>query len=112
MQVVDLQRSEDFKTLDIELLSIAPDPVEDWRDAGDQYGVADLGTLLTDEGNQVAERYDVMKWQAATGEPGHTFIYVDEHLRVRWIKDYGAPENGGVMYVSPDEIVRNLRSLV
>ena len=83
MQVVDLQRSEDFKTLDIELLSIAPDPVEDWRDAGDQYGVADLGTLLTDEGNQVAERYDVMKWQAATGEPGHTFIYVDEHLRVR-----------------------------
>jgi hypothetical protein len=46
-----------------------------------------------------------MKWAAATGEPGHTFILVDESGVVTWVKDYGALENGGIMYVVPDELV-------
>jgi hypothetical protein len=24
--------------------------------------------------------------------------------RVKWVKDYGAPENGGLMYVEVDEL--------
>jgi hypothetical protein len=35
----------------------------------------------------------------ATGEPGHTFVLVDGDDRLAWIRAYGAPENGGLMYV-------------
>ena len=49
-----------------------------------------------------------MRWQAPTGEPGHTFILVDEDGRIAWVKDYGAPQNGGRMYVVPDELVQVL----
>jgi hypothetical protein len=49
-----------------------------------------------------------MQWQAATGEPGHTFVLVDEAGKIAWVKGYGTPENGGVMWVDPDEIVREI----
>lgn len=49
-----------------------------------------------------------MRWQAATGEPSHTFVLVDEEGRIAWVKDYGAPEHGGVMYVVPEEITRQV----
>ena len=105
MQVVDLQKNENFEALGIELLSIAPDSAEAWRADGEEYGLRDLGSVLSDEGNKVAARYDVMRWQAATGEPGHTFVLVDETGTVAWVRDFGAPENGGLMYVVPDQLV-------
>jgi alkyl hydroperoxide reductase subunit AhpC len=109
LQVVDLQRSEAFQALGVELLSIAPDPVEAWRDDGDRHGIRDYSGVLADVQNEVAKRYDVMRWAAATGEPGHTFVLIDETGTVSWVKDYGAPENGGIMYVVPDELVEVLR---
>jgi peroxiredoxin len=109
LQVVDLQRSKDFEALGVELVSIAPDPVEEWRADGERYGIRDYDAVLSDAENKVANRYDVMKWAAATGEPGHTFILIDESGRVSWIRDYGAPENGGIMYVVPTHLVQELR---
>lgn len=65
--------------------------------------------MLSDDGNEVASAYDVLKWRhPVTGEPGHTFVLVDKEGRVEWIKDYGAEEHGSIMYVGPDEIVREL----
>ena len=110
MQVVDLQQSKAFQALDVELLSIAPDPAEAWQEAAAEYEVPSGTPLLTDAENRVASAYDVMRWQAATGEPGHTFILVDEAGRIAWVKDYGAPEHGGLMYVPPEEIVDQLRT--
>ena len=49
-----------------------------------------------------------MQWAAATGEPGHTFVLVDRDGTIAWVKDYGAVESGGIMYVVPDEIVRGV----
>lgn len=109
LQVVDLQKSEEFQALDVQLLSIAPDPPEAWQDAAADYGVPSGTPLLSDEGNKIATAYDVMRWQAATGEPGHTFILVDQEGRIAWVKDYGAPEHGGVMYVTPGELIQALR---
>ena len=108
LQVVDLQKSENFQALGVELLSIAPDPVESWRDDGEQYGIRDFGNVLSDEDNRVANRYDVMRWQAPTGEPGHTFVLVDESGTVTWVRDFGAPDNGGLMYVVPDQLIQEL----
>jgi hypothetical protein len=39
------------------------------------------------------------------GEPGHTFVLVDESGMVAWVRDFGAPENGGLMCVVPDQLV-------
>lgn len=108
MQVVDLQDSEEFQALGVELLSIAPDPPEAWRDAAAQYGIRPGTPILSDEGNKTALAYDVMRWQAATGEPSHTFILVDENGRIAWVRDYGALEHSGVMYVVPDEITKQV----
>lgn len=108
MQVVDLHEDPGFESLDVELLSVAPDSPTDWKAAAADYAVPPDAILLSDDRNQVASAYDVMQWQAATGEPGHTFVLVDEAGKIAWIKDYGAPENGGVMYVFPDELVERL----
>jgi len=107
--VVDLQKSKDFQALGVELLSIAPDSIEAWRNDGEQCGIQDYRTVLSDAENEVANRYDVLRWQAATGEPGHTFILIDESGTVAWVRDYGAPENGGLMYVVPDAFVQELQ---
>jgi peroxiredoxin len=102
-QVVDLQNSKDFQTLGVELLSISPDSVESWAKEGSSMGIHT--STLSDEGNRVANAYGVMQWGMASAEPGHTFVLVDREGRVSWIRDYGAPEHGGVMYVSPKELV-------
>jgi hypothetical protein len=67
-------------------------------------------------GNQVAARYGVMRWRMPPGadidssEPGHTFVLVDERGRMVWIRDYGAAQNGGLMYVEPDQLVPPIRA--
>lgn len=69
-----------------------------------------LRSVLSEVENDVANQYDVLRWAAATGEPGHTFILIDESGTVTWVKGYGAVENGGIMYVVPEELVRELRA--
>lgn len=101
-QVVDLQEDEGFLTAGIELVSLSPDPLTSWRSEAERYGVR--GTLYADPGNEVAEAFGVMRWAMPSGEPGHTFVLVDARGVIRWVRDYGAPENGGLMYVDPADI--------
>jgi hypothetical protein len=54
-------------------------------------------------------QYGAKNRMMASDEPGHTFILVDETGTVRWVRDYGAPENGGLMYVTPDEVVQSIQ---
>jgi peroxiredoxin len=103
---VDLHESERFRALDTELLSISPDSLESWAEWVDAYSVETL--VLSDADNRVANAYGVMRWGMPTGEPGHTFVLVDQEGRVRWIQDYGAPENGGLMYVEPQELTEEM----
>jgi peroxiredoxin len=106
-QVVDLQGDQEFRSTHITLLSISPDPVSAWQQEGDDLGIT-LATL-SDDGNTVANEYGVMQWGMPTGEPGHTFVLIDANGKVAWIRDYGAPEHGGVMYVPPDQLLRDLQ---
>jgi peroxiredoxin len=101
-QIVDLENDSTYTALGVPILSIAFDPAEVQAAAGDEFGVG-LTPLLVDADAQVSETYDVLQWAVATGEPGHTFILVDDG-RIAWVRDYGAPENGGSMYVTPAEI--------
>ena len=102
-QVVDLQNDPAFRALGVDLLSVAVDPPEVWRGEAEPLGITE--PLLSDEGNRVATTYGVMRWRMPSNKPGHTFVLVDAAGRIAWIRDYGAPENGGLMYVPPEDLV-------
>ena len=113
---MDLQEDREFEALGVELLSISPDHPDSWRQVEDEFGLET--PLLSDPKNGVASRYGVMRWRipphapVESAEPGHTFILVDEAGKVAWIRDYGAQENGGLMYVPPSEILAEIEPLV
>ena len=88
------------------LISISPDAVEEWSAIARTTGVQT--PTLSDPGNRAAEQYGVMRWRVGN-EPGHTFIVVDAEAMVRSVRDYGAPANGGLMYVPVEEIIEFLR---
>src|SRR6266571_6643237 len=105
-QVVDLQKSTEFQALGVEVLSISPDTVQTWVKENSSMGIH--MPTLSDAGNRVASAYGVMRWAMPSGEPGHTFVLVGVDGRVSWIRDYGAPEHGGVMYVLPKDLITQL----
>jgi peroxiredoxin len=102
-QIVDLQQSEGFRGLDVALVSIAQDPVNAWAAETQELGIDT--PVLSDPSNRVASRYGVTRWAMPSGEPGHTFVLVDDGGVVRWVRDYGAPEHGGLMYVAPSDLL-------
>lgn len=106
-QIVDLQQDPTFQQLGVQLISVTVDPVEQLVGGAAEYGVTT--PLLSDTSKQVPEAYDVMQWATPGGEPGHTFILVDGNGRIAWIRDYGAPENGGTMYVPVDELTAQIQ---
>lgn len=106
-QIVDLQNDPTFQSLDVAFLSIAFDPPDQLANVAREYGTEI--PLLTDVDHSVSESYGVLQWAVKSGEPGHTFVLVDEEGQVAWIQDYGAPENRGVMYVPVDELVTEIK---
>ena len=66
--------------------------------------------MLVDADQSVSKSYDVLKWAVGTGEPGHTFILVDQNGEIAWIRDYGSPKlPSPVMYVPPLDLVVQIR---
>ena len=105
-QIVDLEANPDYQALNVPVVSIAFDPPEVLAAVGAQYGVG-ATPLLTDTDQSVSAAYDVLQWAVATGEPGHTFILVDERGKIAWIRDYGVLEKS--MYADPFEIANQVR---
>ena len=64
--------------------------------------------MLSDEDAEVTKSYGIPL--SYGGEPGHTFVLVGKDGRVKWTKDYAAPQNGGLMYVKVDELRREVAS--
>ena len=92
--------------MDVAFLSIAFDSLAELGDAAREY-VTEI-PLLSDSDHMVSQAYDVLQWAVGTGEPGHTFVLVDRDGIVAWVRDYGAPENGGVMYVPVGELLQQI----
>jgi hypothetical protein len=66
--------------------------------------------MAVDADSSTSESYDVLRWAIASGEPGHTFVLVDKEGKIRWIRDYGAPDLAErTMYVPLDEMVQQVR---
>lgn len=88
------------------ILSIAFDTAAQQAAVKQEYGIA--APMLVDADKRVSTQYDVLQWAAASGEPGHTFVLVDGAGKIVWIRDYGAPENGGTMYVPVNELTQQI----
>jgi peroxiredoxin len=108
-QIVDLQSDPAFRQLDVALVSIAFDSPAELAAGIQEYSIQGV-PMLSDTTHEVSENYDVLQWAVATGEPGHTFVLVNTDGTVAWIRDYGAPQNGGVMYVQPSDLVEQIRA--
>ncbi len=94
--------------MNVALLSVAFDTPAEQAAAVQELGI-DI-PMLVDADHQVSETYDVMQWAVGTGEPGHTFILLDSDGKIAWIRDYGAPENGGLMYVDSTELTDQMQA--
>jgi peroxiredoxin len=105
-QIVDLEANSAYRALNVPLVSIAFDAPDVLVAAGAEYGVK-ATPLLSDTDQSVSAAYDVLQWAVATGEPGHTFILVDEQGKIAWIRDYGVVESS--MYAEPSEIAEQVR---
>jgi peroxiredoxin len=89
-------------------VSIAFDSGVEQQQAAQEYGIS--VPMVVDADQAISTAYDVLQWAVATGEPGHTFVLVDADGRIAWIRDYGAPQNGGTMYVPVDELVQQIQN--
>lgn len=92
------------------MISIAKDSPQELQQVAAEFGITDV-PLLTDADGAVSQAYDVLKWAIDTGEPGHTFILIGEDGKVRWIQDYGAPDNPDrTMYVEPSVLIEAIQA--
>lgn len=106
---MDLQNSDEFTGMDVEIVSIARDPANEQAAAAQEYGIN--VPMLIDANGQVTIDYDVMKYALANGEPSHTFVLVDSRGNIIWLKDYGAPDNPNrTMYVEIDELYHEVNA--
>jgi peroxiredoxin len=109
-QIVDLQNSPDFQSLNVQLISIARDSIAEMAPEAQTLGITSV-PILTDPDLAVSESYDVLQWAIDNGEPSHTFILVNRAGEVIWIKDYGAPDNPNrTMYVEVEELVGYIKT--
>jgi peroxiredoxin len=109
-QIVDLQNDPTFQALGVAVLSIAFDSTTEQLAGAQELGITSV-PMLSDADHQVSEAYGVLQWAVGTGEPGHTFVLVDEDGTIAWIKDYGNPPNGeGTMYVPVAELTAEVES--
>lgn len=106
-QAADLEGSAEFDSLGIALVSVTHDTLPQLSSAAAQFGVHTA--LLSDAEHGVTEAYGVLQWAMASGEPGHTFVLVDAAGTVRWIRDYGAAQNGGLMYVQVPRLLQDMK---
>ena len=104
-----MQTDPEFQALDVSLVSIAFDSTTEQASAITEYGISGV-PMLVDADQSVSKSYDVLKWAVGTGEPGHTFILVDQNGEIIWIRDYGSPTlPNPVMYVPPLDLVVQIR---
>ncbi|MFN2304986.1 MAG: peroxiredoxin family protein [Anaerolineales bacterium] len=108
-QIVDLQNSPEFQSLDVALVSIALDSPEEMAAEAAVLGITDI-PLLSDPNGNVSASYDVLQWAVASGEPSHTFVLVDQSGQIVWVKDYGAPDKPDrTMYVPVQELIKEIK---
>ncbi|MGI0044883.1 MAG: peroxiredoxin family protein, partial [Nitrososphaeraceae archaeon] len=120
-QIEDIQKEYDkFKSLDIEILIIAVDPLNALMKESNNRGIT--LPVLDDADLAVSKAYDVLDYSMHPGSrPGHSFILVGKDGSIVWREDYypagqimgGMNMNtGGRMYVPVAELLKEIGKVV
>lgn len=97
-----------MQELGVGIVSIALDSAAEQAAVKEQYGIT--VPMAIDADRSVSQAYDVLKWAVGSGEPGHTFILVNQDGTIAWIRDYGSPQlENPTMYVPPAELTAQIR---
>jgi len=111
-QVVDLQNDPSYQALGVPILSIAFDSPEEQAPAVQELGITSV-PMLSDTDHAVSQAYGVLQWAVGSGEPGHTFILVNEEGKIAWMQDYGSPDNPDrTMYVPIEELTSKVAEAI
>jgi peroxiredoxin len=109
-QIVDLQSDPSFQNSQVVLVSIGTDPLPDLAAAASEWNVTT--PLLSDGDGNVSQAFGVLRWATPSGEPGHTFVLVGQDGNVKWIRDYGARQNGGRMYANNPSLPAPITAMI
>lgn len=113
-QVPELEKAlSDFEKMNVEVLSIALDPVEQQKQAAERLGVNKVPMLSYDKATTEVD-YDLTRFSMGMGRrAGHTFVLVGTDGNIKWRKDYwpkvGHMVEGGKMFVDSPEIVLSVK---
>lgn len=114
-QIPELEKSlPEFEKMNVEVLSVALDPVEHQKQAARQLGVTKIPMLSYNNANTEMD-YDLTRFSMGMGRrAGHTFVLVGTDGIIKWRKDYwpsvGHVVQGGKMFVKADEIVTQVKT--
>lgn len=108
--------SPDLEKMNVALLSMAVDSVEEMNEAAPRYGGFNHPVLSYKDARTEVD-YDLLPFSMAMGRrAGHTFILVGTDSIVKWRKDYwpeyGMMVNSGVMFVEPQEILTEVKTVL
>lgn len=100
---MDLQTKRDFfSRLDVEVVTIAIDPLSDLERVVTEYGLA--LPVMSDSDKSVSRTYDMLGFGMHPGvRPAHSFVLVGKDGVILWRADFGAPPREA-MYVPENEI--------
>ncbi len=112
-QIPELEKSmEEFKKMNVALLSVSLDPVEKWGDTINQYQIKT--PILSYEAAKTEQDYNLLPYSMAMGRrAGHTFVLIGTDGTIKWRRDYwpgyGMMVAGGVMFVESKYIVQAVK---
>lgn len=115
-QMPELEKvSDEFEKMNVEVLYVTFDPVEQSKEAKTRFGIKK--PILSYNSAQTEVDYDLTNYSMDMGRrAGHTFILVDTNGQIIWRKDYwpgrGHMVSGGTMFVSLNEIVREVKKVL
>ncbi len=104
--------ADEFEKMNVELLYVTFDPVDQSKEAKNRFGIKK--PILSYNQATTEVDYDLTNYSMDMGRrAGHTFILVDTNGQIIWRKDYwpgrGHMISGGTMFVSPSEIVEEVK---
>jgi peroxiredoxin Q/BCP len=103
---------EEFEKMNVELVTVALDPVDQWKETIDHYKIRT--PVLSYESARTEYDYDLLRYSMGMGRrAGHTFILVGTDGKILWRKDYwpsrGHMVAGGTMFVEGQYIAQAVK---
>lgn len=109
-QIPELEKAmPEFEKMNVTLLSLALDPVDQWKQTIDHYKITT--PILSYQDSNIEQIYNLLPYSMGMGRrAGHTFVLIGIDGAIKWRKDYwpsrGHMVAGGTMFVESKYIAQ------